>query len=202
MKKKDKDKRPMIAPPNILDCIIQGKLDFMEIMLPGEKKTRLRALMSVKMEYNKLEAFRRTFMLNATQLKIAQTVFREDKTYKDEYFIMIDNRLRIIFAFHGEFAKFDRDKKRIIFKDPDYILIEELNKQKTSNLEDILKDLLKERCGTPIVPIVDDFFRPLDPFDRVIMYGLPDRRRGGQVMMYGIFQPPEDKKPEKENNKK
>ncbi|MFA6594018.1 MAG: hypothetical protein WCT16_02045 [Candidatus Buchananbacteria bacterium] len=91
-----------------------------------------------------------------------------------DYGVLLDENLRIIFAFNRLFADYDHEKQEVIFKTPDQVLIEQLNN------------------GFPLQeqsPADDPSDEQLFPLPRRLKRGRPRRLpdQSNLTTLYGIF---------------
>lgn len=104
------------------------------VLLPGEdvdgpnKTRRGMYLIMIKAKTSTIKDFEKTFgeILNSTQKKIAKKVFGEKETDND-YGVFVDGLMNMVFAFNRKFADYDSKRERIIYLDPDDILLGEVD---------------------------------------------------------------------------
>lgn len=121
------------------------------IILPGEDKKKSLYLIMITGETSKLDDFRITYNkeITALHLKIAKNVFGENKT-ENVYGVLVDDSLRMVFAFNRDFADYDRKKKAIIFKNVDDVLMDIIRAGKAR--AEVKKTEMKEGKGLPVLP--------------------------------------------------
>ncbi len=97
------------------------------ITLPSEQEEKSLYLMLITAKTSKLRDLYKTYgnKVTTTHLKIAKKIFGEDET-ENLYGIFIDENLQMVFAFNCDFADYDHQKRVIVFKDIDNILIDRI----------------------------------------------------------------------------
>jgi hypothetical protein len=76
-------------------------------------------------------------------LKIAKKIFGEVET-ENVYGVLVDENLKMVFAFNREFADYDSKKKAIVFKDLVEVLIGRLDLKKNGVKKEAKKGVKKE----------------------------------------------------------
>jgi len=108
-----------------------------EVTLPGEKSKKHLFLIIIKAK-TKLEVdYRATFgnAISLLHVKIAKKIFGTDET-ENEYGVFLDNDLKMVFSFNTLFADYDRNKKEVVYRDLDSILVNAINQIDIKNTFD------------------------------------------------------------------
>lgn len=106
------------------------KRHMVQVILPeedGRKIERTMYLIMIRAKTSMLSDFEYVFSdaLVSMHKKIAEKVFKREETDND-YGLLINEDLKIVFAFNRAFADYDKNKKEIIYRDPDDILSERI----------------------------------------------------------------------------
>lgn len=147
------------------------------VILPDEKQIRNLYLIEFTAKTKKLEDFKTVYGEKATaiHLKLAEKTFGETET-DNVYGVFMDENLQMVFSFNREFADYDREAKKIIFRDMDNVLLgkvkDEVKKKDSSDLKDKNEHLKK------MMEKKEDFSFPRSTRSRCtggrISYSLPE----------------------------
>jgi len=98
-----------------------------KVILPGETKEVSLYLIMVTAKIKKLEDFVQTYgtKVTTTHQKIAKKIFGTGET-DNVYGVFLGEDLKMVFAFNRDFADYDKNKKVIVYKDIDDILIDKI----------------------------------------------------------------------------
>jgi hypothetical protein len=118
--------------------LVRGDLERhrVSVALPGEKAEKSLYLIMINAKTSKLKDLQETYGVKATttHVKIAKKIFGENET-ENVYGVLIDDDLRMVFAFNRDFADYDSKKKAVIFRDIDDVLVDRIEaKEKDSSL--------------------------------------------------------------------
>lgn len=116
-----------------------------EVVLPNEKDKKSLYLIMIIARTSKLEDFKKTYGDKATpvHLKIAAKIFGENET-NNTYGLLLNEDLKIAFAFNREFADYDAKRKEIIYKDIDDVLLERIKTENKEKKKISPKDILEK----------------------------------------------------------
>jgi hypothetical protein len=93
------------------------------VTLPGAERTEDFYLIMLASKTSKLRDFTQTFPdLNRTHLKLAKKLFGDEES-DSIYGVLIDEDLKLVYAFNVDFADFDSKQNLIVYKDVDDILL-------------------------------------------------------------------------------
>ena len=98
-----------------------------KVILPAEKKEVSLYLIMVTAKTKKLEDFVQTYGTKATTThrKIAKKIFGTGET-ENIYGVFLGEDLKMVYAFNRDFADYDKNKKVILYKDVDDILVDKI----------------------------------------------------------------------------
>ena len=118
------------------------------VILPEGREKKSLYLIMVTGKTNKLTDFINTYgnQVTETHIKIAKKIFGENET-DNIYGVFVDKDLQMIFAFNREFADYNKQKKRIVFK----------------NIDDVLTDKIKVREKDNTIPPLHEKKKPVFP---------------------------------------
>lgn len=143
------------------------------VTLPGEQEEKSLYLILITAKTSKLEDFWGTYGDKATAIhqKIAQKVFGTEET-ENVYGALIDESLRMIFAFNRDFADYDSNNKTIVFKDIDDVLINRIEAKK-----EVEKTELEIKEMSPIQRPKRKSMLPNDIGEWLIRYSLTENEK-------------------------
>lgn len=138
------------------------------VTLPGEQEEKSLYLILITAKTKKFKDFVETYgnQVTTTHQKIAQKVFGAEET-KNVYGALIDENMRMIFAFNRDFADYDKTKKAIVFKDIDDVLIDRI---------EVKKIKLEEGEALPIGPKERRGRNPDNIGEWLIRYSLAEKK--------------------------
>lgn len=115
---------------NNLIEVLNRDLDrhLVSVKLPGDQEEKILALIVMRVRSSKLDDFRMTYGVDVTEfhIKVATKLFGEEET-ANEFGVFVDSSQQMIFAFSLDFADYDTEKKAVVYKDIDSILMDSMD---------------------------------------------------------------------------
>lgn len=102
------------------------------VKLPNEQEERSLFLIEITGKTSKLNDLEMTYGSEMTPVhkKIIKKFFGEDET-ENVYGVLVDDDLRMVFAFNRDFADYNAEKKSIVYKDIDDLLLDMIEVKET-----------------------------------------------------------------------
>jgi hypothetical protein len=106
-----------------------------EVILPGEEKSRMLFLIEVVAKTSKVEELPLVYgeKVSSLHLKVAEKIFGKQES-ENVYGVFVDENLKYVFAFNRDFADYNPEKRCVEYKELDDILVEKVEPRKVEPL--------------------------------------------------------------------